>query len=315
MSFITHRSTGTKTMSTSPERVDQLMTLSRPVYEAIEEYVGGEKRSRRILRLGINAVAQHLNSDDSLPAGEIYQSLLFDQLGRGGVSLSHYGAWPHYQSRLQTLPSVSNEKTTDLNDLANKYADVKRATRGADEKRERNATHSIHLSALALPYAAEYHSELDLNKIAVYCLVHDILEAYTGDVPTLGISREAMQEKYDAEEQALKILALEYGMRWPRFVQVVKDYEALADIEARFVKTFDKLDPSFTHFANSGTQLLKQYGYRTADQFLDASHESTKRILEYGADFPDLMSDRNELLFRVAHRVDWPGEQQIAVHP
>ena len=294
-------------MNTSSERVDALMRLSDTVYPAIDERLGGEHRSRRIVRLGINAVAHELKQGDRVSAGTAYESILKNQLERGGIHRSHYGDWPRYQSHLTKLPDENAVRTDALTELANKYSDVKRAVIDTKGKRERNSRHAVHLSALSLPYAAEFHPDLNLSLIALYTLNHDLLEAFTGDVPTLGISDEAYQLKNEEEVAALERLEFEYGQQWPEFVQVMRDYEAMEDEESKFVKTFDKTDPSYTHFSTEGRQLREFYGYTSSAQFMQAIEATTIRMQAYSGSFPNLMQDRLELLNRVADHTRWPA--------
>ncbi|MBC7564625.1 HD domain-containing protein [Candidatus Saccharibacteria bacterium] len=301
------RITGTTSMNTSSERVDSLMQLSNEIYPAIDQRLGGETRARRILRLGINVVANELKHGDMHTAGEQYESILIDQLQRGGIHPGSYRQWPAYMSHIKNIPSSPDVQTMSMNGLANTYADVKRRTLAEDGKRERNARHAVHLSALALPYAYEQYPWLDAPRVAVYSLFHDVLEAYTGDVPTLGISEHDLALKYKAEEKAMEQLAFDYGQVYPEFVQAVHDYETLANPEARYTKTSDKLDPAYTHFANKGKQLVGFYGYTSPEQLLVASEPTTARIMGYGSEFPELLEDRLELLKRVADHTEWPA--------
>lgn len=292
----------------SIERVDHLMALSREVYPAIEQSTGGEIRARQIVRLGIGAAARALCIGNDIPvAGAAYHRLLVDQLGRGGLSTESpaYGPFPHYTRRVTQLPKSGPFHYAALDTFANKYSDVKRRTITGRGEWESDAEHATHLSALALPYAAEHYPALDQGKVAMYCLIHDILEAYTGDVPTLGISAEAHSQKQAAEAQALEALKKDYGRTHPTLVAVIESYEQLEDTEARYVKTFDKLDPSFTTFENSGASLLRFHRYRSADEYLSACDQTTQRMAGYAHDFPELMQDRLELLERVAAHTPW----------
>lgn len=295
-------------MNTSPQRVDMLMQLSDHVYPAIDERIGCERRARRILRLGVNAIAHELEIHDVTSAGNTYKSILATQLARGGMDADSYQQWPQYAAHIDTLPHISEViQNTAFSELANRYGDVKRATRDASGNKESDARHAVHLSSLALPYAAEFYPTLDSSRIAIYCLVHDILEAYTGDVPTLGITDNQLALKYQAEEKALKQLDNSYAKTWPEFVKIIHDYETLADQESRYVKTFDKLDPAFTHFSNKGAQLINFYGYTSREELLSISEHATKRIATYGSDFPLVLNDRMEITKRVADHTVWPA--------
>lgn len=259
-------------VNTSPERVDHLIHQSSEVYDAIDPEFDSEPRYRRMLRLGINAVAIAL---------------------REGETIDTVGA------RLIDLPYELPAQTGPLDALADAYADVHRATLDRDGNPESDARHAIHLLKLAVPYAQEYYPTLDTNKIAIYALIHDIIEAYAGDVASLGMSAEQETQKDADEAEALLTLHQEYGEAWPEFVALIESYEALADAEARFVKTIDKLDPSFTQFDNEGIQLTRFYDL-TKEAFLHAMKQTAKRMEAYAGNFPELVQDRQELAHRVA---------------
>jgi putative hydrolase of HD superfamily len=296
--------------SANHDRVTALIQLSDRVYPAIDRRVGDEARAHRIVRLGITTVAQTLETSYShrLP-GDQYHALLVHQLVEGDLHASGdaYAAWPTYQKSLTELPRIPLiQPKSELTSLSCRYSDVARSTIARDGNYESDASHAVHLSALALPYAAELYPELDQAKIALYCLLHDIVEAYTGDIATLGASDEVMRMKQVAEEKGLMQFADEFGVPYPHFVDLVHDYEHLTDNEAKFVKAFDKLDPSFTHLSNNGLSLTRDYGIRTATEFLRQTDSTTDRMRSYAADFPEVMADRQELLLQVANNAAWP---------
>lgn len=259
--------------NTSIERVDQLILRSDAIYGAIDPEFDGEPRAKRMLRVGINTLALSL---------------------RRGESVERAGA------RLLTLPNVFARTKAPLDELSDMYADIRRATHDRDGNLETDARHAIHLMKLAVPYAREFYPELDQGRIAAYALIHDIIEAYAGDVPSLVMTAEQEQQKQLDEAQALIRLHEEYGEEWPEFIALIESYEALDTPEACFVKTFDKLDPGFTHFYSHGAQLKSHYKL-SEDSFYVAIDKATQRMQRYSGEYGQLMEDRDELTRRVAH--------------
>jgi 5'-deoxynucleotidase YfbR-like HD superfamily hydrolase len=170
---------------------------------------------------------------------------------------------------------------------------------------ETDARHATHLAALALPYASEFYPELDQAKIALYSLLHDIVEAYAGDVPSLNMSDAVMEAKERAEATAMRQVSSEFGACYPQFVRLIQDYEDLADDEARFVKTFDKLDPHFTHLNNNGITLRRDFHIQSARHLINVMNATAARMRSYAGDFPEVMADREELICRVADSTPW----------
>lgn len=300
-------------MNTSAERVDSLMKLSDQIYPAIDERIGGETRAHRILRLQVNAVANELEAGTIESAGRITESILISQLGRSGIFLSAFTDFPAYIPHAKTLPEPPHTQFTQLNELARKYGSTQRGTLDATGEREHDARHAVHLESLAPAYAAQYYPELNTGKVVVYLALHDILEAYVGDVNTYNLSKALKEKKHQDEIAALKMLALEYGYSWPAFVGVIQDYEALKDPEARYAKTFDKLDPAFTHYNNRGHQILHYHGTPTKKVMLENMDKRTEEIAPYGNEFPLVMEDRIELTKRVADHIEWPATETIIV--
>jgi len=261
-----------RTNTSSIERVDAMMQRSDPLYDTIDQSFDGEVRHRRMLRTGVNRTAILL---------------------REGVSISEAG------EQLLTLPFDIPNEPGPLDVLGNQYADVQRATLDRMGNLETDSRHAFHLTHMAADYAAEFYPQLDQYKIAVYAWLHDLVEAYSGDVSSLGITPEQALKKHHDEEAALLQIKLDYGQQWPELLQVIDEYETLSTPEARFVKTFDKLDPGFTHFYSKGAQIKERYGYGEAE-FLLAIDEATQRMERYSGEFPQLMEDRLELTKRVA---------------
>lgn len=298
--------------STSSERVDALERLSDRVYEAIDQKTHGEHRYHQMLRLGMNATATMLCEKSMDEAGKAYVSIMQDQLRRGGMTPFDYREWTKYKAYAETLPGAPYVRTTHFDDLAEKYADTTRATADSEHLPESDARHAIHLGALAVPYAMEHYPDLNPQRIAVYTLWHDMLEAYTGDIPTLGISEKLLAEKHRIEAEALLTFEEEYAQEWPQLVAMIRKYETLDDDESKFTKSIDKLDPGFTHFANHGAQLLTHYRYQTKDSFVKDIETGTNRIRSYGSSFPFVLEDREELTKRIADHTEWPATDQLA---
>lgn len=259
-------------LSTSSERVDSLLRQSDHIYTDIDRVEYGEPRYRKLVRVGLNLAAISLK-----------QGMTASETGRKIYALNPRGL----------------SKSGPLDTLANQYSDIKRATLDHDDQPESDARHAIHLMRLAVPYALTYYPRLDAGKIASYALIHDLVEAYADDVPSLGMTPEQKLIKDQNEAEALAQMKEDYGEQWPELIELVEKYEELEEPEARFNKTFDKLDPGFTHFHNNGRQLIDHYNY-TKDQFLLAIEDGNRSIATYGSDFPLVMEDRRELTSRIA---------------
>lgn len=296
-------------MKTSHDKADDLLIYSSKVYPAIDREVQAESNSRRITRLGIQSIAITLERacSDTYVAGDALHALLWNELQNGGISLSDLSAWPKYQSTIRKLPRSDIPDITDaeLDILACRYADVQRATVCRNGEYETDASHAIHVMSLALPFAAEYHLNLNQSKIAIYCLIHDLVEAYAGDTETLRADKAALDDKAAREAVALRRITNELIGRYPGFVSLLHDYEKMLDDEARYVKTFDKLDPIFTFGYSKGISLTRDYNM-PREEYIDLSLIHRKKIAaSYGKDFSELLGVYKALTERTADEIQW----------
>ncbi|HVB19970.1 MAG TPA: HD domain-containing protein [Candidatus Paceibacterota bacterium] len=139
-----------------------------------------------------------------------------------------------------------------LGQLVLKFAGVERITYHEDGKtRETDTDHTVMLGIIGCSIAAKLYPHLDLGRVSQYALVHDLVEVYAGDTPTVNISSEARVDKEKREKKALARIEKEFTA-FPWLAETIFSYEALVDIEARFIKTLDKCMPKITHILNKG---------------------------------------------------------------
>lgn len=185
-----------------------------------------------------------------------------------------------------------------LSDIVYSFMNIQRKT-VIHGRRETDGEHTLHLQFLAVAYAARYHPELNVGKVALYCMIHDLVEVYAGDTPTLVASADEMIAKDRRETEALERLKQELGGKWDFIVEQLEAYELLTDNESRYVRTFDKCDPGFTHYNNKG-EVLQELGIDTIGKFHQANNSTKSRMASYATEFDDVVAVREELQSRVA---------------
>lgn len=284
--------------NTRAERIDALMAISEQIYPILEQNIGIEIRARKIVRrsFALVATALHTGSTPS-QAGALFEGYLAHELRTVDYGLYARYCAPAQQPSRITVPAAIAE-------LANRYADVLRSTMLADHSFEPDAIHALHLAALAVPYARAHYPELDAHKVALYCLIHDLPEAYVGDTPTFNISDAKLEAKRQAEAEALATFQRDYGDEWPELVRLVHDYEDLVDDEAAFVKSMDKNDPGYTHFRNNAHALKTQHNMKSAKQFKAQADSNIERTLPYASRFHLVLDDKYELTERIATYIE-----------
>lgn len=92
-------------------------------------------------------------------------------------------------SKPQPNFSMLAQTVLDLAELAERLALEERSVvQHVDGRPENVAEHSNMLAVIAPAIAEQYYSALDSNLVARYASIHDIVEAYVGDVSTHDIS-------------------------------------------------------------------------------------------------------------------------------
>ncbi len=158
---------------------------------------------------------------------------------------------------------------------------------------ESDSDHTVMLGVIACAFAARHFRDLDLGKIAQYALVHDLVEIYAGDTPTLRIDADGRAAKAERERQALELIRDEFATL-PWLYITIADYEERRDPEARFVKALDKLLPKITHILNHGVTLRDQGMSRK--ELVTRYDEQKIELESYASDFPQLLQFREDLL-------------------
>jgi len=152
---------------------------------------------------------------------------------------------------------------------------------------ESDTDHTVMLGLVACAVADQHFPDLNVGLIAQYALVHDLVEVYAGDTPTLRMpSADTKARKEARERAAYERISKEFVKTLPWLPILIGGYEAKATPEARFVKALDKLLPKVTHMLNGAVTIQKQ-GMSRADLAarLDAQVGEMKA---YAADFPEL---------------------------
>ena len=110
-------------------------------------------------------------------------------------------------------------------------------------RHESVAEHSWRIALMAMLIAPEF-PEADMNRVIRMCLIHDLGEAFTGDIPTFD-KTEADTEKEDALF-ARWIRTLPVGTSL-EFSELLSEMNALETLEAKIYKALDKMEAVIQH--------------------------------------------------------------------
>ena len=127
--------------------------------------------------------------------------------------------------------------------IAERLKDVPRHCYTSGGRRESVAEHSWRLALMAYWVSDEF-PETDIEKILKMCLIHDLGEAFTGDVPTF--------EKTEKDEEEEAYLLAEWVEKLPEpfrgeMQALYQEMEERQTLEARIYKALDNLEALIQH--------------------------------------------------------------------
>lgn len=141
------------------------------------------------------------------------------------------------------MEKFTPEQFTDFLDRIEKLKSVPRHCVTADGVQENVAGHSWRVSLMAYLLKDEL-GEIDIDKVIRMCLIHDLGEAVTGDIPTF----EKTSEHEAAEKEALDGLLRSLPAPLYEELKVLyAEMDALETKEARVYKALDKLEAVIQH--------------------------------------------------------------------
>lgn len=118
-------------------------------------------------------------------------------------------------------------------------------------RRENDAEHSWHM-AIAAYLLREYANEkIDVAKVMLMCLIHDIVEIDAGD--TYAYDSKALQTQKIREEQAKqRIFSLLPEEQAKELTALFDEFEDYQTAEAKFAHAIDNLQPLLLNDSNGG---------------------------------------------------------------
>ena len=110
-------------------------------------------------------------------------------------------------------------------------------------RHESVAEHSWRIALMAMLIAPEF-PEANMDKVIRMCLIHDLGEAFTGDIPTF--------DKTEADTEREDILFARWVQTLPEeakqeFSALLAEMNALETLEAKIYKALDKMEAVIQH--------------------------------------------------------------------
>ncbi|MCE5300086.1 MAG: HD domain-containing protein [Spirochaetia bacterium] len=133
-----------------------------------------------------------------------------------------------------------------------KIKSVFRKSRLFDGSRyENDAEHSWHLAVMAAVLAGYSAKPIDIAKVIKMVIIHDIPEAYTGDVIVYAKTGPAPSD--EDMLAAKKIFGLLPDGQGEEFYGLWLEFEKKETAEAKFAGALDRLEPLMQNYYNNGS--------------------------------------------------------------
>ncbi len=119
-------------------------------------------------------------------------------------------------------------------------------------RKENDAEHAWHMAIMAYILREYANEPVDIAKVMLMCLIHDIVEIDAGD--TYAYDLDAKQSQHEREEAAKeRIYSLLPPDQKAELTALFEEFEARNTPESRFARAMDNLQPLLLNNSNGGS--------------------------------------------------------------
>ena len=133
-----------------------------------------------------------------------------------------------------------------------KVKNILRQTHLSDHgRRENDAEHSWHMAVMAYLLREYANEPVDIGRVMLMCLIHDIVEIDAGD--TYAYDADSQKSQKEREDRAKdRIFSLLPEDQKAELVSLFDEFEANETPEAKFAHAMDNLQPLMLNDSNGG---------------------------------------------------------------
>ncbi len=162
--------------------------------------------------------------------------------------------------------TMEQREFLDILHTAERLKDAERHCTTTNGRRESVAEHSWRISLMAF-LLEDVFPEADINKVIRMCLIHDLGECFTGDIPTFLKTASDRRTEDELLNDWVASLSEEVSVR---MTDLYTEMEAQETLEAKIYKALDKLEALIQHnesplstWADNEYELNKTYAFDT----------------------------------------------------
>ncbi|MBE6770741.1 MAG: HD domain-containing protein [Ruminococcaceae bacterium] len=144
------------------------------------------------------------------------------------------------------------EKQLSFSLEIDKLKNIFRQTHLSDNGRNENdAEHSWHMAIIAYILKEYSNEEIDIAKVMLMCLIHDIVEIDAGD--TYAYDSDALQSQKTREDRAKqRIFSILPAEQAKELIALFDEFEAYETAESKFAHAMDNIQPLILNNSNNG---------------------------------------------------------------
>lgn len=132
-------------------------------------------------------------------------------------------------------------------------------------RNENDAEHAWHMAIMAYIFREYSNEEIDISKVILMCLIHDIVEIDAGDTYAYDEDRlKTQQAREDAAKE--RIFSLLPEDQKNELIALFDEFEAYETAESKFAHAMDNLQPLMLNNSNGGSD-WKEHGVTAAQVY------------------------------------------------
>ncbi len=160
---------------------------------------------------------------------------------KAGIVMEHLVMSDRLRQQLQFSLEIDKEK--------NIFRQTHLSSHGRNEN---DAEHAWHMAVMAYLLREYANEEVDIGKVMLMCLIHDIVEIDAGDTYAFDEDgRKSQQQREDAAKE--RLFSLLPQDQKEEMIALFDEFDARQTPEARYAGAMDNLQPLLLNNSNGGT--------------------------------------------------------------
>ena len=132
-------------------------------------------------------------------------------------------------------------------------------------RKENDAEHSWHMAVMAYLLREYANEKVDILKVMMMCLIHDVVEIDAGD--TYCYDEEGLKTQKEREEAAkIRIFSMLPVEQAKEMMALFDEFEAYETPESKFAHAMDNLQPLILNNSNNGSD-WKEHGVNSTQVY------------------------------------------------